>query len=141
MISIIVASHGGLASALVKTSEMIAGKQDQVATVGLEPSDGVESLSVKFALAQKKLPQDADTLILADLWGGSPFNVAAGVVANDPKHTALIAGVNLPILLEAFMSRQSSLDELVRHIHEISDDSIRQFTIAPPTDNDLGDDL
>ncbi|MSE22406.1 PTS mannose transporter subunit IIA, partial [Lactobacillus parabuchneri] len=48
--------------------------------------------------------------------------------------------VNLPILLEAYMARNSTLTELVNKITEISTDSIRQFTM-PTQDDDLGDDL
>ncbi|WP_225362316.1 PTS sugar transporter subunit IIA [Lentilactobacillus parabuchneri] len=140
LISILVVSHGDLANSLIHTAEMIAGKQEQVQTVTLAANDGVDSLSAKVDAAMAKLPADQLTLIFADLWGGSPFNAAAQIVGKDPTHTALIAGVNLPILLEAYMARNSTLTELVNKITEISTDSIRQFTM-PTQDDDLGDDL
>lgn len=140
MISILVVSHGDFAQSLIKTAEMIAGKQEQVESVSLAANDGIDSLSDKVNTQLAKFPQGAQTLILADLWGGSPFNAAARVAAEDPENTALIAGVNLPILLEAYMARNSTLVELVNKVVEISDDSIRQFTVATD-DDDLGDDL
>ncbi|MGF2384248.1 PTS sugar transporter subunit IIA [Lentilactobacillus otakiensis] len=140
MISILVVSHGDFAKSLIQTAEMIAGKQNQVGWVSLAANDGVTSLSTKVKATLGKFPKDAQTLILADLWGGSPFNVSAQIVAENPESMALIAGVNLPILLEAYMARNSTLTELVNKINEISDDSIRQFTL-PTDDDDLGDDL
>lgn len=140
MISILVVSHGDFAKSLIQTAEMIAGKQGNVSWVSLAPNDGVDSLKAKLDTQIAKFPKDAPILILADLWGGSPFNAAAQIAAENPKETALIAGVNLPILLEAYMARNSTLTELVNKVNEISDDSIRQFTI-PTDDDDLGDDL
>ena len=76
MISILVVSHGNFAKSLVTTAEMIAGKQEQVGWVSLAANDGVDSLSDKVASALADFPEDTPTLILADLWGGSPFNAA-----------------------------------------------------------------
>lgn len=140
MISILVVSHGEFAKSLIQTAEMIAGKQEQVGWVSLAPNDGVDSLSAKISAALGEFPTDAPTLILADLWGGSPFNAAAQFAAKAPESTALIAGVNLPLLLEAYMGRNSTLQELVNKLNDISNDSIRQFTIVTD-DDDLGDDL
>lgn len=140
MISILVVSHGDFSKSLIQTAEMIAGNQQQVASVSLAANDGVDSLSAKVDTELSKFPESAPVLIFADLWGGSPFNAAAKVVAKDPKNKALIAGVNLPILLEAYMARNSSLTELINKINEIAGDSIRQFTVATD-DDDLGDDL
>nr|WP_252892732.1 PTS sugar transporter subunit IIA [Lentilactobacillus otakiensis] len=100
MISILVVSHGDFAKSLIQTAEMIAGKQNQVGWVSLAANDGVASLSTKVKATLGKFPKDAQTLILADLWGGSPFNASAQIVAENPESMALIAGVNLPILLE-----------------------------------------
>lgn len=140
MISILVVSHGDFAKSLIQTAEMIAGKQAQVGWVSLAASDGVDSLSDKVATALAEFPKDTPTLILADLWGGSPFNVATQFAAKNPQSIGLVAGVNLPILLEAYMARNSTLSELVNKINEISDDSIRQFKVSAD-DDDLGDDL
>ncbi|AFS00568.1 PTS sugar transporter subunit IIA [Lentilactobacillus buchneri] len=141
MISILVVSHGNFAKSLVTTAEMIAGKQEQVGWVSLAANDGVDSLSDKVASALADFPEDTPTLILADLWGGSPFNAAAQFAAKNPQSIALVAGVNLPILLEAYMARNSTLSELVNKINEIADDSIRQFEVSTDNDDDLGDDL
>ncbi len=141
MISILVVSHGDFAKSLVTTAEMIAGKQEQVGWVSLAANDGVDSLSDKVASALADFPEGTPTLILADLWGGSPFNAAAQFAAKNSQSIALVAGVNLPILLEAYMARNSTLSELVNKINEIADDSIRQFEVSTDNDDDLGDDL
>lgn len=138
MISIIVASHGEFAEALIHTSEMIDGKQQNVAAVTLAPSDGIDALESKFKDVFKKLPRN-DVLILTDLWGGSPFNAASKFVAEDPAHNALIAGVNLPLLLEAYMIKDQSLSKVVDHLTNVAASSIKQFEL--PDQSDGEDDL
>ncbi|WP_225429697.1 PTS sugar transporter subunit IIA [Lentilactobacillus parafarraginis] len=138
LVSIIVASHGQLAGALISTSEMIAGPQKDVSAVTLAPSDGIKDLAEKFAKAKQAAAQK-EILIFADLWGGSPFNAATQLVAADPKHTALIAGVNLPLLIEAYMVRDQELAKIVTHLSEISDGSIKQFKMPDQLDGE--DDL
>ena len=52
-------------------------------------------------LIQKKF------LFLVDLWGGSPFNQANKLFEEAPEHRAIVAGLNLPMLIEAYASRFS----------------------------------
>lgn len=53
-------------------------------------------------------------LFLVDTWGGSPFNAASRIVV-DKEHYEVIAGVNIPMLVETLMARDDnpSFDELV----------------------------
>ncbi|EHO48123.1 PTS sugar transporter subunit IIA [Lentilactobacillus kisonensis] len=127
MISILVASHGKLSEALLNTAEMIAGKQQQVSSLALNPKDSVSSLKDKYNKALSVFTAHHDVLIFTDMWGGSPFEAACKIVADNPKHIALISGVNLPILLEAFVSRNNSLDGLVKHLLTASKSAVQQY--------------
>lgn len=61
-----------------------------------------------------KLDTTKGVLFLVDTWGGSPFNAASRIVV-DKEHYEVIAGVNIPMLVETLMARDDdpSFDELV----------------------------
>jgi PTS system ascorbate-specific IIA component len=56
--------------------------------------------------------ENEDLLVLTDIFGATPANVAQKLVAN-MGHAKLIAGVNLPMLFRAVCYRHESLDALV----------------------------
>jgi mannose/fructose/sorbose-specific phosphotransferase system IIA component len=102
MTHIVVAAHGDLASGLVMAAEMIAGEQPDLTAVALQPGESPESFGATLAAVLAPLG-DEDLLILIDLFGGTPYNVAARQVLK--PHVECVTGVNLPMLLEVLMSR------------------------------------
>jgi mannose/fructose/sorbose-specific phosphotransferase system IIA component len=98
---IVVAAHGDLAAALVSATELICGPRDDVRAVGLQPADTPEAFAERLAKAAG--PGNRPLLILADLVGGTPHNVAMALVRRQPG-AFLISGVNLAVLMEAAMS-------------------------------------
>lgn len=118
MINIILASHGEFAEGILQSSEMIFGEQEQLITATLMPNEGPEDLRRKFDNAIDSFGEDAEVLFLVDLWGGSPFNQASAVHDEIPERSAIVAGMNLPMLLEALGSRMSmeTAHELASHI-------------------------
>ena len=98
---ILVAAHGDLADAFLATAEMICGQLEDVHAVGLLPADSPESYSERL-LAAAGDPGDS-LLILTDLAGGTPHNVALVATRRLPK-AVLISGVNLAVLIEAVTS-------------------------------------
>jgi PTS system mannose-specific IIA component len=97
---IVVAAHGDLADAFVSAASLICGRIDDIASVGLRPDDSPESFAERLTAA---LGPDGPVLILTDLVGGTPHNVAM-VAARRRPSAALISGVNLAVLIEAAMS-------------------------------------
>lgn len=102
MIGVLIVTHGHLGNELLNVAEMMFGPQEAVAAVSLAPGDSVEGFLVRLAAALGSLP-DGETLILADLFGGTPANAAARLVRAGSCH--LVAGVSLPMLLEVLGSR------------------------------------
>ena len=98
---ILVAAHGDLADAFLATAEMICGQLEDVHAVGLLPADSPESYSERL-LAAAGDPGDS-LLILTDLAGGTPHNVALVATRRLPR-AVLISGVNLAVLIEAVTS-------------------------------------
>ncbi|MDO5054057.1 PTS mannose transporter subunit IIAB [Pasteurella oralis] len=114
-IAIIIATHGVAAEQLLKTTEMLIGEQENVATIDFVPGENAETIMTKY---QEKLATTLShcdqVLFLVDTWGGSPFN-AANRVAEGQDNMDIVTGVNIPMLVETFMARddEPSLQELV----------------------------
>jgi mannose/fructose-specific phosphotransferase system component IIA len=94
---IVVAGHGDLADALVSSAQLICGMVDDLHAVGLRPDDSPESFGERLSAASAV---EGPVLILTDLVGGTPHNVALAVSRHNPA-TVLISGVNLAVLIEA----------------------------------------
>ena len=113
MIGVVVGTHGMFSEEIVKSSEMIFGKQENVSSVTFKPGEGVEHLVEKYKKAIEKLDCTDGILFMVDLFGGSPFN-AASMIAMNMEKAEIVTGVNLPMLLEVFGSKEfMSITELV----------------------------
>lgn len=114
MIGIILSTHGPMAQSIQSSMEMIAGAQEGIRSVCFIDGEGTEELSAKLTAAIEELAAD-QILILCDLAGGSPYNVAAMISGQrTDKEIRVIAGLNLPMLLEAALGRgYQELSELI----------------------------
>ena len=106
MVGIIIASHGEFAAGIKQSGSMIFGEQEKVESVVFMPSEGPDDLQRKLQEAITKVDSE-EILFLVDLWGGSPFNQANKLFEEAPEHRAIVAGLNLPMLIEAYASRFS----------------------------------
>lgn len=104
MVGIIVASHGEFAAGIKQSASMILGDLEQVESVVFMPSEGPDDLYRKLQEAVTKLGTE-EILFLVDLWGGSPFNQSNRLFEEAPESRAIVAGLNLPMLLEAYSSK------------------------------------
>jgi mannose/fructose/sorbose-specific phosphotransferase system IIA component len=98
---IVVAAHGDLAEAFVSAASLICGQIEGLHAVGLRPEDSPETFQER--LREACGPDDEPLLILTDLVGGTPHNVAMTVVRRRPS-AVLISGVNLAVVIEAATS-------------------------------------
>ena len=62
---------------------------------------------MKYTAQLSKLDTSKGVLFLVDTWGGSPFNAASRIVV-DKEHYEVVAGVNIPMLVETFMARDDN---------------------------------
>ena len=107
MVGIIIATHGEFAAGIKQSSSMILGETEKVEAVVFMPNEGPEDLYRKFQEAINKLETE-EILFLVDLWGGSPFNQANRLLEESPETRAIVAGLNLPMLLEAYGEREET---------------------------------
>ena len=122
---IVIAAHGSLATALLGSAEMICGPQDDAVALGLQPDDSPESFADRMRDALGG--PDRATLLLTDLQGGTPHNVAC-LVARGRSDVAVVGGVNLGIVIEAVTSLESIDEEAIAHLVSTGRDSIVDST-------------
>ncbi|MDG3132097.1 PTS sugar transporter subunit IIB [Streptococcus suis] len=105
-IGIIIASHGEFAAGIHQSGSMIFGEQEKVQVVTFMPSEGPDDLYAKINAAVDTFDANDEILVLADLWSGSPFNQASRVAGENPdRKFAIITGLNLPMLIQAYTER------------------------------------
>ena len=104
MVGIIIATHGEFAAGIKQSASMIFGEQENVESVVFMPSEGPDNLYRKLCEAMEKINSE-EILFLVDLWGGSPFNQANRIFEEAPEKRAIVAGLNLPMLIEVYSER------------------------------------
>ncbi len=120
MVGIILASHGEFANGILQSGSMIFGEQENVKAVTLMPSEGPDDIKAKMQEAIATFDDQEEVLFLVDLWGGTPFNQANSLFEDHKDKWAIVAGMNLPMVIEAYASRFSmnTAHEIAAHIVE-----------------------
>ena len=131
-IAIVIGTHGWAAEQLLKTAEMLLGEQENVGWIDFVPGENAETLIEKYTAELAKLDTSKGVLFLVDTWGGSPFNAASRIVV-DKENYEVIAGVNVPMLVETFMARDDnpSFDELVALAVETGSEGVKALKAKP----------
>lgn len=127
MVGIILASHGDFADGILESATMIFGEQENVAACVLKPSEGPDDVKAKMEDAINSFDDPEQVLLLIDLWGGTPFNQANSLFEEHRDKWAIVAGMNLPMVIEAFASRLSmeSAQEIATAIIPSATDGVK----------------
>lgn len=130
MNGILIVAHAPLASALrACVLHVFPDAADAVAALDVQPNmPPEESLAQAQALVQQ-LGQPG-TLVLTDVFGATPCNVAQRLV--DGVHSKLLTGVNLPMLLRTVSYRHESLDALVSRAMIGATQGVIQVAVTAP---------
>lgn len=101
MIGLALVTHGRLASELLAALEHVVGPQEQVSAVCIGPDDDMEDRRTEIARVAKALNTGDGVVLLTDMFGGTPSNLAISVLgASNRGEVEVIAGVNLPMLVK-----------------------------------------
>lgn len=98
MLGIVVVAHGKLAEAFVSVTEHVVGRQEQIAAVGIEPDSESGDARKQILNAMKEVDTGEGVVILTDMFGGTPSNLAISVMGD--RSVEVIAGVNLPMMIK-----------------------------------------
>ena len=97
MIGLVIVTHGRLAEEFVLAMEHVVGPQPAVACVCIGPEDDMELRRNEIAEAVVRADDGTGVIILTDLFGGTPSNLAISLMKSEKIE--VIAGVNLPMLI------------------------------------------
>jgi PTS system mannose-specific IIA component len=131
-IGVVVVTHGQLATELVNSAEMIVGDLAHFAAVSIGWHDDVDHAREEIGRAIERVagPADADgrrapVLVLTDMFGGTPANLAVTFVSSDVE---VITGVNLPMLIK--LARPQTGDDLLTIAREMREHGRHAIWVA-----------
>lgn len=117
MIGLVVVTHGRLAEEFLSAAEHVVGPQEMVRAVSIGPDDDMEKRRQDILDAAKAVDSGEGVIILTDMFGGTPSNLAIAVM--EKANAEVVAGVNLPMLIKlATVRADGDLDEAVKAAHE-----------------------
>lgn len=121
-IGIVIVTHNESAKALLDTTEMICGKQENIIAINFYPNMDNLALLNKMKEKIKNLDIKDGIIFLVDIFGGTPFNTAF-LLSKEYKNSFIISGVNIPMIIESCEIREEKM-ELEKKI-----DLIKKVTI------------
>jgi PTS system mannose-specific IIA component len=97
MIGLVLVTHGRLAAEFVVAMEHVVGPQMAIEPICIGPDDDMELRRADIARAVAKVEDGSGVIVLTDLFGGTPSNLAISLM--EPGKVEVIAGINLPMLI------------------------------------------
>ncbi|MES0327615.1 MAG: PTS fructose transporter subunit IIA [Gammaproteobacteria bacterium] len=131
-VALLLVSHKGIASNLLNTAASIVNDKPVNMAYVEVPMDA--PIDIMRQNIQKKLDQfdkNKDVLILTDIYGGTPSNLASCFISN--TNTRLVSGLNLAMIIKAINYRSLPLTELVEKIIQGGRQSIAQHVDEHPS--------
>ncbi|MGD1923404.1 MAG: PTS sugar transporter subunit IIA [Paracoccaceae bacterium] len=111
-IGLVIVAHGALAEALLAATEHVGGPQDGMRAIAIGPNDDLRKCQNMIEQAVADVRQGAGVVVVTDMFGGTPSNLAHGVMSE--PGVEVIYGANLPMLVKLAKMRDRDLDEAVR---------------------------
>lgn len=127
MVGILILTHGHMADELLAAARRIAGELSGFEALSLDWDDSVEEADAKVVAALDRLDTGTGVLVLTDIYGGTPSNIAMKHRA--PDRVEVVSGVNLPMVVRLGCQLSSHnavmpLDEMARWIEYKGQSSI-----------------
>jgi PTS system mannose-specific IIA component len=105
MIGMVLVTHGRLAAEFIAALEHVVGPQTQISAICIGPDDDMERRRQDILDAIGNVDSGQGTVILTDMFGGTPSNLAISVM--ERSRVEVIAGINLPMLIKLASTRQT----------------------------------
>jgi PTS system mannose-specific IIA component len=110
MIGLVLVTHGRLAEEFRSALEHVVGPQAAIETIAIGPDDRMENRRSDIADAVSRVNGGAGVIILTDMFGGTPSNLAISLL--EIGKVEVVAGLNLPMLVKlARIRKDSTLDK------------------------------
>jgi PTS system mannose-specific IIA component len=113
----VIVSHGQVATELLAAAEAVVGDISHIAAVSIGWHDDVEMARDEIERAIAKVAGPNGVLVMTDMFGGSPTNIAATFLK--PGDIEIVTGVNLSMVIKmATINREVTLEELAKDVEE-----------------------
>ncbi|WP_456086089.1 PTS sugar transporter subunit IIA [Ligilactobacillus animalis] len=122
-------SHGSMAKETLNSAKMILGDVLDYPVVSMQADDGIEGTLAKLEKILQTIPEKQPIVIIADLLGGTPANVAVLKSNSDPR-IRVVTGLNLGMVLESFFALEDP--EIVTRLLDAGAKAVTQ----PQLEND-----
>ncbi len=111
MIGIVIVAHGGLAREYLAAMEHVVGRLPGTAAIAIAPDDDRAAKRAEIDAAVAAVDDGQGVVVVTDIYGGTPSNLAAGACSR-PDRTMLY-GANVPLLIQLAKSRGLPLRDAV----------------------------
>jgi PTS system mannose-specific IIA component len=128
----VIISHGQFANELLAAAEMIIGAIAHIAAISIGWQDDAEAARDEVERAITRVSQGAGVLLLTDMFGGTPTNIASMFLSEEVE---VVTGVNLPMVIKlATQTGEQPLSEIARLVREQGREAIYLAgeLLAPP---------
>jgi PTS system mannose-specific IIA component len=134
VIGLVLVTHGRLGAEFLAALEHVVGAQTNAVAVAIGPSDDMEARRRDIAQAIAKVDTGSGVVVLTDMFGGTPSNLAISVMR--PGRIEVVAGVNLPMLLKLASARANG--DLAAAIAEAQEAGRKYIHVASRIPDDNG---
>lgn len=111
----VIVTHGHLASELLAAAEMIVKDVSHITAVSIGWHDDVEAAQGEVERAIARVSEGSGVLILTDMFGGTPTNIASMFLAEG--EVEVVTGVNLPMVIK--LASQAGAESLAEVAHRV----------------------
>ncbi|MDQ2854908.1 MAG: hypothetical protein M3R68_01155, partial [Acidobacteriota bacterium] len=135
----VIVTHGHLAGELLAAAEMIVGPISHIAAVSIGWHDDVDTARNEVERAIKTVSQEAGVLLMTDMFGGTPTNIASMFL--EEGAIEVITGVNLPMIIKlAAQEEPGSLTDIARQLCDVGRQGIYVASelLTPPSRSGRG---
>lgn len=123
MLGVVIITHKNLGKELLSTAETITGKLENVVAVSFDSPEKPESTKKQIEEAINKVDKGKGIVILTDLFGGTPSNIAISFLNRDDIE--VVSGVNLPMAIKIpFLKNVDNVHEAAKMLKQYGQESI-----------------
>lgn len=135
---IVITSHGDLCEGILSSYQMIAGDPSKFIVLKLD-ENGISDYATRLNKVLDELVTNHQIIVLSDIVGGTPYNETLRYVLKHPEKVFLIAGLNLPMLIQAgtISDEETDIQLLLNEILQAGQSSILLAPTAIKNDEEI----
>jgi len=115
MVGAVIIAHSGIGKELIATAEYLIGTIEGMVAVSVQSETNAFEARKAISEAIKRVDQGEGVLLMTDLFGGSPSNIAFSFLNNEKVE--VVTGVNLSMILTFWNKRAgTTLQEIAEYV-------------------------